>query len=68
MQKIEPRSSGASKKALWAKRIPSCSCLCFFAKSQLEEPKNCPTNRAKARFNRVWAERKPRAIFHSQCF
>jgi len=32
MQKIEPRSSVASKKALWAKRIPSCfcCCLCFF--------------------------------------
>jgi len=28
MQKIEPRSSVASKKALWAKRIPSC--FCFF--------------------------------------
>jgi len=57
MKKMEPRSSGASKKALWAERIPSCfcSCLCFFSKSQLEQPKNCPTNRAKARFNRVWA-------------
>jgi len=44
MQKIEPRPSVASKKALWAKRIPSCfwSCFCFFSNSLEYWPKNCP--------------------------
>jgi len=58
MPKFGSRSSEASKKlyersesivlllSLW---------LLLFLTSRKHEPKNCPSNRAKARFNRVWA-------------
>jgi len=55
MQKIEPRSSEASKKSFMSEANSELLLLLplLFLKSQPDELKNCPTNRAKARFNRV---------------
>ena len=69
---FDSRTSIASKKVLWAKRIHFCCCfcLCFFQNKNWirYEKKIAPSNWVKTKFNRVWAERKPRAIFQFALF
>jgi hypothetical protein len=42
MQKIEPRSSVASKSFMSEANSDFCSCLCFFSKSQQNDQKIAP--------------------------
>ena len=69
MQKIESRSSVASKK-LYERANSELLLLLplFFSKSQPDDPKNCPTNREKARFNNLSVAKTKEQFFIPNAF